>query len=109
MAPKVEQVIYNTPAYYSFSPPSLKKSPPLSSLPFLSYWCETVLLVSGEKVLRVFCVLYIGFLGTYWSVKSGNRYDGEFKEGRRCGRGKKYDDTGKLIEEGQFENNKFIG
>ncbi len=102
-----ELVIHTHPSLFFRSPLPERIAPLLSSLPSLSYWCETVLLVSGGKVLSVFCVLYIGFVGKFWWASSGNYYDGGFKEGKMNGQG--FNKEGKIIEQGKWENDKFIG
>ena len=95
------------PPPHSFAPPPRKNSPLFVRIHLFPSSCETVLLVSGEKVLRVFCVLYIGFVGKMWYAKSGNCYEGEWKDGKENGKGKKFNKNGKLIEEGRWENGTF--
>ncbi len=42
-----------------------------------------------------------------WS--SGNRYEGDFANDKIHGKGKVYDKNGKILRQGRFENDKFIG
>lgn len=48
------------------------------------------------------------FIGKY-IYKSGAYYEGQMKDSLSHGQGKDYDASGKLIKQGRYENDKFIG